>query len=54
MPRSNDWVVAVSGGGAWCKRCDTRVEVKLPMEVGVWVAMMRAFSKAHARCKEQR
>jgi len=35
-----------------CQRCKTRLFCVLPMDITVFAAMLKAFSKAHAHCRE--
>lgn len=57
-PRKGDWVFVVMAGvdpveprqHGVCKRCGERLVFTLPMQVDVFVAMTRAFVKAHSHC----
>lgn len=35
-----------------CKRCGDRAVQSFPIRVDTWLAMSRAFTKLHAKCKD--
>lgn len=57
MSKRTDWVIghdATKGDMAYaleCKRCGKIQKVAVPIEVGCYVAMGRAFLKMHRKCK---
>lgn len=51
-----DWIVVHDGTDGkgmrlHCLRCGEVYVVNMPVEVGMFVAMSRAFGKTHGRCR---
>lgn len=45
------WILAMQSPlGYWCRRCDLRLPIGLPVEVDAYLAAGRAFIAEHAGC----
>ena len=53
--RKGDHVLSYAdehGAGGLCTHCRKRLIVKLPCDLGVWLAAVNAFERRHRNCPE--
>ena len=55
QPRKKEWIFVENGCKALrCERCGERLEMPLPINLEIGLAMMKAFGKVHRRCQERK